>query len=146
MDAILSQKVADEAVTWEGTPYHHKGRVKNVGVDCGGFIYCVYAQFLNLKPFPDYYAEDWALHGGSEEIYLDFIGDYVVQSMRPVVGGLVLFQYGRRFAHGAIYLPNDRYIHAWGRTGFGCVQISRRGFFSTNDGRPRAAKFFDVVI
>ena len=27
-----------EAITWLGTPYHHQGRVKGVGVDCGTLI------------------------------------------------------------------------------------------------------------
>lgn len=31
-----------EALTWLGTPYHHQGRVKGVGVDCGTLICEVY--------------------------------------------------------------------------------------------------------
>lgn len=32
-----------EAITWLGTPYHHQGRVKGVGVDCGTLLCEVYA-------------------------------------------------------------------------------------------------------
>jgi len=27
-----------EARTWLGTPWHHQGRVRGAGVDCGGFV------------------------------------------------------------------------------------------------------------
>jgi cell wall-associated NlpC family hydrolase len=30
------EDVVREALTWVGTPYQHQGRVKSVGVDCGG--------------------------------------------------------------------------------------------------------------
>ena len=29
-----NQLAVAEALTWLGTPYHHQGRVKGVGVDC----------------------------------------------------------------------------------------------------------------
>jgi hypothetical protein len=32
---------------WLGTPWHHQGRLRGVGVDCGGLIVCV-AQGLGL--------------------------------------------------------------------------------------------------
>lgn len=140
----LHREILDEAASWVGTPYHHKGRVKGVGVDCGGYIHCVYGRFFSLKPFPDYYAEDWALHRG-QELYLDFIGEYVREVPRPVPAGLALFQFGRCFAHGAICTEDRRFLHAWGRTQCGSVQKSARGFFRYPDGRLRAVKFFEVV-
>ena len=35
------------ARTWLGTPYHHQGRVKGAGVDCGGLVIGV-ARFLMI--------------------------------------------------------------------------------------------------
>jgi cell wall-associated NlpC family hydrolase len=35
------QQIIDEARTWLGTPFRHQGRLKGVGVDCGGLIVCV---------------------------------------------------------------------------------------------------------
>lgn len=32
----LRERIVAEALTWRGTPYHHQGRVKGVGVDCIG--------------------------------------------------------------------------------------------------------------
>lgn len=33
-----------EAMTWLGTPYHHQGRVKGVGVDCATLLCEVYKE------------------------------------------------------------------------------------------------------
>ena len=35
------EQVVAEARSWLGTPFHHQGRLKGVGVDCAGLIYCV---------------------------------------------------------------------------------------------------------
>jgi len=35
---ISRQQVIEQARTWLGTPYHHQGRIKGIGVDCIGFI------------------------------------------------------------------------------------------------------------
>ena len=36
-------EAVDEALTWLGTSYHHQGRVKGMGVDCGALVCEVYA-------------------------------------------------------------------------------------------------------
>ena len=35
MNTRLANEAVAEAMTWLGTPHHHQGRVKGVGVDCG---------------------------------------------------------------------------------------------------------------
>jgi NlpC/P60 family putative phage cell wall peptidase len=142
MDAEERKRILIEARKWIGTPYHHKGRVLGAGVDCGGLIYEVYKKFLPLKPFPTNYAADWALHRG-DELYLDFIAEYVLE--RPVAqsADIVLFQYGRCFSHAGIITESNTVVHAWGRTGHGNVQESPFRFFS-DQGKPRKRKFFTV--
>ncbi len=58
---ITRDMVIDEILTWLGTPYHHLGRAKGVGVDCAGLIIGV-AHALgiscefdvgNYSPLPD---------------------------------------------------------------------------------------------
>lgn len=144
MDTETRASILAEARSWLGTPFHHKGRIKHVGVDCGGFIYEVYSKFFPLKPFPSSYAEDWALHRDNNEIYLDFIKDYVVEIAAPIPAGLVMFQVGRAFSHGTIYTERDTYIHAYGRTQMGAVIESHRSFFMDGEKRMRFAKFFDM--
>lgn len=34
----LAERIATEARTWLGTPWHHEGRVRGAGVDCGMLV------------------------------------------------------------------------------------------------------------
>lgn len=116
--------VCEEALSWYGTPYIHKARVKGVGCDCGGFVYQVMNKFYGpLPPFPDDYAPDWALHG-EQELYLDFVKPFTREVAKPVPGGITLFHIGKRYAHAAIYLGDGKYIHSWGRQGTCGVTIT----------------------
>jgi hypothetical protein len=146
MDTALGRRILIEADQWLMTPFHHKGRIKGIGVDCGGFIHGVYSNFFDLKPFPTEYPEDWTLHEGSGELYLNYIKDYTVEVSAPVLGGVALFRIGRRWGHGAICCDGNKpFIHAWGRTGMGSVQKSSRGFFQ-HRGALFPVKYFDLVI
>lgn len=133
------ERVVASAMEWMGTPYHHKGRKKGVGVDCGGLIYEVFSPIMpGLKPFPKDYAPDWTLHDG-REIYEEFISPYTRQVDAPCRGGLTLFRMGRCFGHGAIY-DGTHYIHSWGRNGTSGVIRSHVGFF-----QQRERRHFDVI-
>jgi NlpC/P60 family putative phage cell wall peptidase len=134
--------IVAEARRWIGTPYHHKGRVFGAGVDCGGLLYEVYAKFFSLKPFPENYAADWSLHR-NDELYLDFISEYVQPTTEPLPADIVVFRFGRCFAHGGIVTETGRVIHAWGRTKFGQVMESNMMFFR-DQGKLRPRKFFRV--
>jgi cell wall-associated NlpC family hydrolase len=115
------ETVCAAAREWEGTPYVPKGRVKGVGVDCGGFLYEVYnpicGPFLSM---PDDYSADWSVHAENER-YINFIREYVNEIEEPEVGGFSLYHMGLNYAHAAILLENGRYIHAWGRLRSGRV-------------------------
>jgi len=138
------QSVVDECKTWLGTPYVHKGRVRGVGVDCGGLLYEVYGRFFGpLKPYPKDYPPDWTLHK-ENEIYLDFLEGYVFPVSKPAVGGITMWKFGRNFAHGTIYIGDNTWIHAFGRNGSGVVQKSRRSFFTAERGRLRDHRHFDL--
>jgi len=138
------QWVVDEARTYKGTPYQHKGRVKGVGVDCGGMVYQIYTPLLGpFAPFPNNYAQDWAVHRDND-MYLDFIKSHVIEVGMPQPGGLAMFRIGRNFSHAAICSERNTFIHAWGRTQHGSVIESRLQFFRTGDGKQRDVKFLDV--
>lgn len=138
-----------EARTWMFTPYQHKGRIKGVGVDCGGLVYCVYEPLFGpFKPFPQDYAPDWAVHH-ENPLYLDFIMPYVKQVPNPVPGGLSIFKIARSFGHAGIYTSRGTYINAWGRNGVGNVMEHKPGFFRVGrqeggSGKLREVKHFDV--
>jgi cell wall-associated NlpC family hydrolase len=96
------------------------GRVKGVGVDCGGLLYEIYGpHFGPFAPFPTY-APDWACHK-DDELYLDFIKPYVREVPIPIRGGIGLFHIGQAYAHAAIYVGENQFIHAWGRLRAGSV-------------------------
>jgi cell wall-associated NlpC family hydrolase len=136
--------VVAEAMTWKFTPYQHKGRLKKIGVDCGGLLYEVYAPLLGpFKTFPEDYAPDWAAHKDGNELYLDFIMPYVKEVASVPQGGFTLFHYGRNFSHAAIW-SGKSYIHAFGRNNVGMVKESPIGFFTTKAGQLREMKHFDV--
>jgi len=144
-DGTWRKYIIEEARTWKGTPYQHKGRVKGVGCDCGGIIYQVYNPLLGpFKPFPNDYPQDWAVHR-ENEIYLDFIAPYVEEVKRAVPGGVALFKVGRNFSHAAVCTERGTFIHAWGRTQDGSTVESPLQFFRTgNGGKARDVKYFDV--
>ena len=37
----LRARIVAEAMTWLGTPYHHRGKLKGIGVDCAQLPLCV---------------------------------------------------------------------------------------------------------
>lgn len=135
----------EEALTWEGTPYQHKGRIKGVGVDCGGLVYQVYEPHLGpFPPFPKDYAPDWGLHRDNE-MYLDFIMPFVVEVDKPVRGGLTMVRIGRNFCHAAICIGDNQFLHAYGRNQHGSVVKSKIGFFRhPGTKKMREMKHFDV--
>jgi cell wall-associated NlpC family hydrolase len=139
------EAIAAEAKSWIGTKYHHKGRVKGVGVDCGGLIYEVYKRTTGLphEPFPSSYPQDWALHKDNNEIYLDFLAPYVVPTENILIGDVVMFKFGRAFSHGTIYIGDNKVAHAFGRTGFGSVLISNLSQFNIGTTQ-RARKIFTL--
>ena len=113
--------VCASAREWEGTPYVPKGRIKGVGVDCGGLLYEVYNPVCgDFPPMPDDYSQDWSVHVNNER-YLDFIMPFVNEVPEVVIGGFSLFHMAQNFAHAAIFLDNEKYIHAWGRLRAGRV-------------------------
>jgi cell wall-associated NlpC family hydrolase len=111
---VTRQFVVAEAKSWLGTPYHHRGRLKGIGVDCAQFPLLVYAAAGLFEAFETGdYPPGWHLHR-NEERYLAAvtararaIGETDLQP-----GDFALFRIGRCFSHGAIVIAWPRLIHA----------------------------------
>lgn len=143
-DGSWRDKLLAEALTWKWTPYQHKGRLKGIGVDCGGLIYEIYNPWFGpFAPFPSDYPPDWAAHKEGNELYLDFIKPYVKEAKDISPAGLSLFHYGRNFSHAAIW-TGRKYLHAYGRNNVGCVKEDNLAFFSTKGGKLREVKHYNV--
>ncbi len=115
------QRLVDEAKTWIGTSWHHEGRVKHAGVDCGQFLAAVY---INAGLVPDFdtghYSRDWMLHR-SEERFLGWVRGYLDEVPEPMPGDVAVWKVGRCFAHGAIVTAWPTFIHSHRPTGMVCL-------------------------
>ena len=106
--------VVAEAVAWLGTPYHHRARLKGIGVDCAQLPIGVYANVGLIEAFDTgEYPPDWHLHRAGER-YLAVIcrlaREIDPEDVQP--GDVVLFKFGRAFSHGAIVTDWPRIVHA----------------------------------
>lgn len=119
--ALQRAAVVAEALTWVGTPYHHRARVKGAGVDCGMILAAVYPAAGVTGPIePAPYPPDWHLHRAAER-YLGEVRRYAphaveFDAMQP--GDIPVWKFGRCFSHGAIYIGDGRIVHAY--IGRGC--------------------------
>lgn len=109
---MSAQAVIKEANSWVGTPYHHHGRLKGVGVDCAMLLAEVFER-AGVVPHvdPGVYPPQFGMHR-SEEQFIGFVERYGQEVMFPTPGGVVLFKYGRCFSHGGIVVENDLFVHA----------------------------------
>jgi cell wall-associated NlpC family hydrolase len=106
--------IITEAKSWLGTPFHHFGKLKGVGVDCAMFLRGVYS---NCKIIPAFeignYPEQWYLHR-DEERFLGFMHKYGKEiKSPPLPGDVAIFRFGRCFSHGTIVINWPWIIHAY---------------------------------
>ncbi|MDD5271077.1 MAG: hypothetical protein PHU14_00030 [Methylovulum sp.] len=118
-EAQQRQQIIDEATSWLGTPWHHAGKVKGAGVDCGQILIEIYAACgLIDRPAVDDYPRDWALHRDGER-YLAVVERYCRPVAVPGPGDIVVYRQGRSFSHGGIVVGWPLIIHA--QVGMGVV-------------------------
>ena len=116
MTPAQTQAVIAEAHSWLRTPYVHRGGLKGVGVDCGMLLIEVFATVLELeRPDVGNYSADWFLHR-DEPVYLDWLSKFAdkrrgLDVIEP--GDILMFNFGRHAAHGAIVVSEDLMIHAY---------------------------------
>jgi cell wall-associated NlpC family hydrolase len=116
--------VVTEARKWVGTPYHHEADIKGGGVDCGMLIVRCYVDTGVVPPFdPRPYPQFWYLHR-QEEKYLGFVLDRATErgvDATPVPGDVVVWHFGRCFAHGGIVSDWPKFVHAYAPAGM-CLE------------------------
>lgn len=106
-----------EALTWLETPYHHQGRIKGVGVDCGTLICEVFEKVglmdhLDPRPYP----QDWHLHQLGER-YLEHVKSVCFEVDEPQPGDVVLYKIGLCVSHGGIVIDWPLIIHSYLKSG-----------------------------
>lgn len=109
------EAVEAEALSWLKTKWHHRGRVKGVGVDCAMFVREVYSRAgVGEIPEPGAYPPDWHKHR-PEERFLSYLPPGAVELPEgeiPGLGDLLMFKIGKVFSHSAICLHWPQGIHA----------------------------------
>jgi hypothetical protein len=119
-ESYQRRAVVREARSWVRTPYHPQGDIKGIGVDCGMLLVRVFVDTGLCDPFdPRPYADDWYLHR-SEERYLGFIFDRTKEVDEPYPGDVMVFRYGRCYAHGGDRDRDNPADH--------CARLSAGGF------------------
>lgn len=132
-------RVRDEALTWLRTPYHHHGRVKGAGVDCGQLLAAVYETAGLISHIEPRYVQDWHLHR-DRNLFLEFIVDAGAREIDREeigMGDLGVWKWGRAYSHGAIVLSPPQVIHSYVEVGVTIDDIT-----SHEELRRREARFF----
>ena len=106
-------EVVREALSWERTPYHHRARLKGVGVDCAMFPAAVYEACGMIPHVAPDYSPQWMLHR-DEEQFLGWVTPYAREIDRAAVGpgDFAIWRFGRTYSHGAIVIDMPEIIHA----------------------------------
>lgn len=107
-------RAGEVAMSWLGTPYHHRARIKGAGVDCL-MLLCEVFETAEMTPRidPEPYPMDWALHRNTERYLagLEAFCDPVVGDPQP--DDIVLYRFGRCASHAGIVIEWPTIIHAY---------------------------------
>lgn len=104
--------------TWLGTPYHHQGRVKGVGVDCIGLLVCVAGELgIDCSDVPTNYSRAPDADGLFRA--LESSG-HVAPTRDPKPGDIAFFRIRRQPTHFGL-LTDYGFIHS--DAGFGVVEV-----------------------
>jgi len=138
---MTREDVVREALRWEGTPYHHRARLRGAGVDCAMLPAAVY-EAVGLIPHvePDY-SPQWMLHR-DEEQFLGWVTRFAHEIPREAVGpgDLAIWKYGRCYSHAAIVIDLPEVLHAVIRGG----GVLRANADRDEELRSRPVKFFTL--
>lgn len=134
-------RVVEVAHSFLRTPHRDCAAVKGHGVDCATMIAMVFQEAGIEKPFPiPTYSPQWFLHR-SEELYINEVllrADEIMEDQAKP-GDLVVYKFGRCFAHGAIIIEPGfpSIIHAYKTAGYVVLGSGVTGYLHD---RPR--RFF----
>lgn len=108
--------IIEKAREYVGTPFHHQGRVKGVGIDCAGVVECVAREVGYDIPVHDGYGRQ--PFAGQLQAKLD---QYLEQTNELTPGCVLLIKFpGTPAMHVGIYTGNS-IIHAYSQVGK-CVE------------------------
>lgn len=104
---ITPDQVVSQAQTWLGTPWHHQGRLKGVGVDCIGLLIGV-GKELGI-PLQDY--QEYGRFPDGQHLANELARQTIKKNSQPTPGDIMLFRVYKMPQHIAICTPTGL-IHA----------------------------------
>lgn len=110
----LGRKVAEEALSWIGTPYKYAGCDKKDGTDCSGMVMRVYEDVTGSK-IPRNSAKQ-----------AEFC--YKLDTNKIETGDLVFFATGKdpnKISHVGILIDDNRFVHASSSKGVVVSELSQ---------------------
>lgn len=103
-------RLAESALLWLGTPYHHNAKIRGVGVDCARFVIgaCEDAGLLEKDSLVlGDYSNEWALHH-TRDVMHEVAEKYGIQVKNPRRGdiftNMVVWRVMRVFIWGMMKL------------------------------------------
>lgn len=97
----LGDKIAEEALTWVGTPYKYAGSEKGIGTDCSGMVMVIYKETAKI---------DMPRNSAKQGEFCSDIGEGLIEP-----GDLVFFAIGEdktKISHVGIMIDALRFVHA----------------------------------
>lgn len=131
--------VVAEARTWLNTPYRDCAMVKGHGVDCAFLLAAVFENAgieapIEIEP----YSPQWYLHR-NDELYLNKVLERAkeITEAEAQPADVVLFKFGRCFAHGGIIIDPGfpSMIHAFKQAGIVTLGDGSTGYLKDRDRR-----------
>ena len=105
----MINKMLDYAKSMLGTPWHHQGRVPNVGLDCAGLILMSLKDCGLIVNAPIDYARKV-----DPDVMLKVITDYCDAVEGGMIDGDLIFMTFRHVPqHVGLYIGNNRMIHCY---------------------------------
>lgn len=108
---VTRKKIVAEARSYLGTPFHHQGRVKGVGVDCAGLVgmVAVALGLLGVDDIPKDYAKQPNAHAMTKVLDEKMIR---IPIFEATIGDVYHFAFDREPQHVGI-ITDIGIIHAY---------------------------------
>lgn len=145
MSQELRIQLSNVAKIWKslGVRYQHRG-ITRKGCDCTGLVIGILQELGYMKNYKlRIYPPDWNLHAFADDHIVKEVEKVADKIVKPDIGDLVLFYFGKCVAHIGIIIENGLFIHCH-RSSKKCVvsslhnsQWTKRisGYYRLNEGR-----------
>lgn len=107
--------VVRAALGWLGTPFHDRARVKGAGVDCVNLLIAAFTEAGLITESDPAYKPQWFQHR-DEPRFLQGLEAHGARRIDPdsaLPGDVLMYNYGRHAAHGAIVVDEITIVHAF---------------------------------